>query len=996
MKSTKGNKKIDTRLVFIIVVLLVFFIGIDIITRFMPTNLENVDLDNQTPPSIHKLVINEVLSNNGGIYASKDGAVCDYIELYNGTDQEINLKGYGLSDRTDEIKFVFQEGIIAPYGYYVVNCTGTKQNNGAEFRLDSKGGETIILTTPNSKVIDSVKTVYLGENQVMVRLDENHFGVSDEATPGFENSKSGKDQYWLSLLTNEKPKIVVNELLITNRGNFVNENGRMDGFLEIKNISNSIVDLSQYSISNSKETPFKYQFDSILLSPNEIYTIYTGNGDYRNQNYLGFNFANKEGEIVLSYQGKVISYLQYRNVANGQSYCYREDGYYVSSTVSFQQENTPVGVDLFQQKYLKLKEDLIINEVMNRNSSYLPQNGTNYYDWIELFNNTDHSILLSDYYLSVTNHDFFQYRLPEFELNPGQYYVLMCSGDETLSNGKYIHAPLKLSAYESLYLSTKDRLVDCLYLGDIPANYSYGRNGTYGAFYMDQPTPFAPNRIGKQTIAQSVTNFLQAGIYDNVQQLVLQLEAPGKIYYTLDGSTPDQHSTLYTAPIQLTKTAVVKAINMEEGSYPSNVLTQSYIINENHTMDVVSISLNASDLYRVHTNYTISYSGDDQNSSAIADIELLSRNETGFHAFCEISVGGGYGKTLPKKSYTIRFNKKAGQTSLDYPVFANRECSSYDTLFLRSSSTDYQDSLIKDLLACSLVDEHTDIDTQAYRAVILYLNGQYWGIYTIREKINEHFIEDHYNVETTGLSIVESGGFAKYGSYSSYEALRRYAKTHDLSKNENYEYVCSKLNIDTFVDYWVCELYTNNYDLGNVRYFSSPAIQDGKFLPIFYDIDHGFHTSVSAIQSKEDDQQEGSEPKEEVIENYDMWNIDFYWAYLLNPQGMGLYRVENDLLVALFKNQDFRQLWYERLAYQLSNTFTKDTVLEKIDQLYQLYQPEIARDAKRWGYSVSNWENQITALRDWAKKRPKRLVDMTVTHFGLTAAQKEHYFSGLY
>ena len=127
-------------------------------------------------------------------------------------------------------------------------------------------------------------------------------------------------------------------------------------------------------------------------------------------------------------------------------------------------ENNNDGNLEFAKKYQKNKNELIINEVMSSNYSYLPQNSYNFYDWVELKNNSDKDINLSDYYITTSLNNTEMYQLEDKVLKPGEYYILMASGDENLSNNSYKHANFKISSTESLYLikDNKDYLVSLL------------------------------------------------------------------------------------------------------------------------------------------------------------------------------------------------------------------------------------------------------------------------------------------------------------------------------------------------------------------------------------------------------------------------------------------------------------------------------------------------------------------------------------------------------
>ena len=171
MDQSKGKK--DYRFLIILSVLLVIFtVGGLWLQKISRTTMpDTVPLPEDADESrYYELVISEVMTNNGGAYIAENGMRCDYAELFNGSSQRIHLLGYGLSDRTDKIKWAFPDIYIEPGEYLVVNLTGRDEDGlNASFRLTSSGGEELILVNAKSKVIDAVKTVSMDKNQCMIR-----------------------------------------------------------------------------------------------------------------------------------------------------------------------------------------------------------------------------------------------------------------------------------------------------------------------------------------------------------------------------------------------------------------------------------------------------------------------------------------------------------------------------------------------------------------------------------------------------------------------------------------------------------------------------------------------------------------------------------------------------------------------------------------------------------------------------------------------------------
>ena len=921
--------------------------------------------------SINKLVINEIMSSNNGVISDEEGNLYDYLEIYNGNDHEINLKDYGLSDENTKVKYVFPDTVISANGYIVVYLSGkNKEGLYTNFKLKSSGGEVVALLKPNGKVVDAIETVSLDSNTVMARDAKGNWVIQDKPTPGFANNKDGYDEFLKSLESSENKKIVINEILAENKGNFKNENGEYSGYIEIKNISDESINIKNYSLSNDESVSFKWQLPNIKLSKGEVLLIYTsGVSSTSGTLSTGFKLKNKNGTVVLANsKGKVIDKVKYENLANGMAYIREGDKYLMNNSISPGFDNGVNGIKAFQKKYLKVESSLIINEAMNNNYSYLPQNGGNYYDWIELYNNGKDDVKLSDYCLTTNINTVCMSKLPDVTLKKGEYYVVMASGNTELSNKSYTHLGFKLGDNDALYLTKDSSIVDSMYVSQVPNGYSYGRGKDYGLYYFSKPTPKAKNNSGTEAISYLPTASVSGGVIKDGKEFTVALTG-NKIYYTTDGSTPTTASKVYSSPLTIKKTTVLKIMSKEDGKLKSDVNTYSYIMDGSHKVSVMSISIDPKKLNNVNTHTSL-------NSKVLEHgyVEYFDKDGGGFKLNMGLKLFGGSTRSYKKKSYEIKFKKMFGDAKLKYKVFDTVDSSVFDSLVLRTGSQDefqYNDqrTVIKDVVATSLVGEYTDVDVQAYEPIILYINGKYNGIYFIREKVDETFVANHYNVKTTksDTSILRIDGEVKSGTDKNYKAMINFINKNSLSNKANYEKVKEQIDIQSLCDFWVGEIYTANYDILNTRYFSNPNVDNGKWKFIFYDLDSGFFRTTQNT-----------------------------FTEYTSTSGMGAWNFPTDLLRNLMKSSEFKKEFLERLSYNLKNTWSYDNVNKRIDEVIEMIgKDEFKRNAERWGNSYSHWEKSISAMKKFAKNRNSYVIKYAKTYFKLSDADVKKYFGGV-
>ena len=300
---------------------------------------------------------------------------------------------------------------------------------------------------------------------------------------------------------------------------------------------------------------------------------------------------------------------------------------------------------------------------------------------------------------------------------------------------------------------------------------------------------------------------------------------------------------------------------------------------------------------------------------------------------------------------------------MKYKVFDNRDFTKFDTIVVRSGSQDSQGSMFRDELATSIMDDYGTVDVQAYKPVVLYINGDYWGIYFIREKVDEEFVEHHYNVDRDNTNIVRIDNVISSGNSKDYDNLVSYVRNHDMTKSESYDWVNKHLDIENFIDYLIGELYTTNNDIVNTRFFNNSSLDDGRIKMIFYDFDYAFY-------------------------NYEK----DYLSWLNNSNGLGEHHYNNVLIRGLFKNKKFREKFLERLSYNMKNVWSNENVKKRYNELYKLLEPEMKRELKRWDRSYSDWEKECDDLEEFINKRRKNLLKNVKSYFNLSDEEMKKYF----
>ncbi len=907
------------------------------------------------------LVINEILTSNRYALPDKNGVFSDVVELHNVSGTALSIGGYGLSDKADErYRYMLPAMTLEAGGFVLVFCDGGLAGADGELHASFalSVGETLYLSSPEGKYISAEVTATQNDRSLsLVDGKYNETAVS----LGYPNSESGETAFADSRVYEDAP-LYISEILLSGDGTPVN--GSFADAVELCNRSQGEISTKGWYLTDGDD-PLRYALPEMTLASGECVVIICDGGD--EEWHAPFALSEGEALVLTAPDYRHSTAVMLSSAGQGMSLSAVEGGEelaYKSGEVTIGFANTDAG----RAEYLKasLPKGLIISELISSNKSSLRGSYGTCCDWVELYNASQSPIDLSGYYLSDDSDEPYMGALPDYTLAAGEYYIVFLSTDsENLLKG-YPVLPFGLSSGgDSLYLTKGGRAEDYVIIPTLATDVSYGRpDGASGFDTLATVTPHTSNGKAAAETAELTVGTAQ-GVYNDVDYVDVVFSSTGTVYYTTDCTQPTTLSNVYTKPIRVTKTTVIRAFAAERGKKNSPVQAFSYIVNENHTLPVASLVTTPSNLWDEKTGIYVMgpnasskapYVGANFWNSWEKEASVALFEDSGsFSLPCGIRIFGGFSRQQPMKSLSCFFRAKYGASQLDYPLFGEDGLDSYEAFIFRCTGQDYNLARMRDPLLTELASTAMYMPVQKNKAVILYLNGQYWGIYYLREKINENYIAGNFNVTKEEVTLDRL-----QGSTAEYKALLNYVKTHNLSNPEYFAYVESQVDIDQYANFVAAQIYIANLDNGNVKFFKTDS---GKWTWIMFDVDY-------SVMSTSND----------TVSDH------------LNPAGTG----RNDyfpttFVTAMLKSPVFREKLIKSFAWQIENVWNKERVNEAIDRYYNMLKPEKARDGERWSISSSRWESSVQVIRSFFNNREAYIVKYVQNWFGLSDAQMKSY-----
>jgi hypothetical protein len=660
---------------------------------------------------------------------------------------------------------------------------------------------------------------------------------------------------------------------------------------------------------------------------------------------------------------------------------------------------------------LAFSQGLRINEVQNNNFlTFEDEDGENG-DWVELSNNGSSVLELSNFYLTDNVFEPLKWRLPVHSLSPGEFFFVVLSGKDTSLS--YVHANFSLAqSGETLWLFDQFEVnVDELYVPELEIDWSCGRAGTGSLtnVYFSTPTPGAENDTVASFSCVSVPPSIAHHDVLFEDSLIIELapnESGGTIYYTLDGSTPTSASSYYSQPVtvypnndpnnlsliatnpafdfpqglytelrannrgwlppynDVSNINVLRVISVVDGCAPSASVSQSYISNLDLSMPIVSLICDSVDLFSSQTGIYVfgdhpdgNYTQTGKEWERLASLEYIDNSgNLMIKQPIGIRLNGKGSKHSTNKNIRLVARDEYGDNRMQTAVFDDYQIDDFKHLLLRTGGH-RPNCILRDDLAGLIVDD-LNLDAQKFRYVRLFLNGEFWGVHSLKERGDEFMLSEKYNMDKDNISILDQYGNLSHGIAEdsiAFSVMVDFAVNNDLNDSANYAVLSETMDLNQYTDYIISEVFIGNADWpnNNVAIWRKQTEDrsnffyghDGRWRWLFYDLDGGFGGSCDQV--------------------FVTFN-GIKWA-LADNETYGKY---NRLFIALTESDQFREQFIQRFSDLLNSDFKPGVTLPKLDYLKQELDPVMLEQIERWRYpsiasTLLERQNEVPNLVAW-------------------------------
>ncbi len=609
---------------------------------------------------------------------------------------------------------------------------------------------------------------------------------------------------------------------------------------------------------------------------------------------------------------------------------------------------------------------VVVNEVSASNLNGITDSYGEREDWVELYNTTSAPVDLGGWYLSNKVNNPAKWPFPAGSIIPASGRLMVyCSKRNSTVPGE-LHTNFKLNQSDDDHVVLSDpgvNIVDDVLL-DPPTKQDNSRGrttdgaATWSLFL--NPTPNAANAGVSPEYAARPQLSPAAGLYTAATNVSITTTDGSTIRYTLDGSEPTAASTAYTGPVAISATTVVRAacFSATPGVPPSFMETNTYFINAPHSVAVLSISGNqVDDLLNGDGGLvplgSFEYFGPDQQLRDEATGEF---NEHGNDSWAYAQRGFDY----------ITRDQTGYNDGIHYPMFHASGRNKFQRLILKPAANDNYPfetggAHIRDAYVHSLsIAGGLDLDERTYEPCVLYVNGQYWGVYEIREKCDDNdYTKEYYDQDEFDLQYLKTWGgtWSEYGgpqAQADWDALRAYIMGNNMGDPSAFAYVDGQFNWKSLIDYVVLNSYTVctdwlNWNTAWWRGFN-PAGTHRKWGYVLWDNDATFGHYINYTNVPDD------------TPNADPCNAEA----LPDPGGQG----HVPILQKLMDENPMVHDYYVNRYIDLGNTlFSCGVMLPYLDSLIALITPEMPAQIARWGGTMTEWEGNVQAMRDFIETR---------------------------
>ena len=621
---------------------------------------------------------------------------------------------------------------------------------------------------------------------------------------------------------------------------------------------------------------------------------------------------------------------------------------------------------------------IVINEFSASNFDSHQDNYGEYEDWIELYNTSNSDVDLNGWYLTDKPNNPTKWQFPSsFIVSANSVAIIYCSGLDEI-NGGVAHSNFKITQTkfnEVFVLSdASGSVVDSISVMPAQKSHSRGRDINGGSTWslFTTATPNANNTGAMLEYAPMPTFSQTSGYYSGPFDLTLSSTDPNAlIYYTTDGSRPDNSANLYTGPFNISSTSVIKAVAYSTNASvpPSFIDYHTFFINDTHTIPILSVSGDSVAILIEDGLQTIGSWWNGVPHEPQGTIEWFDKNGvlldkgTG-----EFNKHGNDSWAYDQRGFDYVMRDQFGYNhALQDKVFDTKSRDKFQRVIVKAAANDnypfsfgssgahIRDAYIQHL--SQLADLR--LDERSTKSCILYLNGQYWGVYEMREKVDDHdFTDYYYDQDKNNLQFLKTWGgtWVEYGgpqAQTDWDNLKNFITTNSMANQANYQTVKSQYNTGSIIDYFLLNSYVvcGDWLNWNTAWWRGmdTAGEKKKWRYTLWDMDNTFdhgtnYTGVPTMSVNADPCDPSS---------------------LSDPGGQGHVPIWNELL----NNSDFFDDYLNRWQDLANGYLSCDTMISILDSMIAVIDPEMPRQIAKWGGTYTKWQSNVQDVRDFINAR---------------------------
>lgn len=575
---------------------------------------------------------------------------------------------------------------------------------------------------------------------------------------------------------------------------------------------------------------------------------------------------------------------------------------------------------------------------------------------------------------------------------------------------------------------------------------------------------------GVEYIAGAPEFSVESGFYENEISLALSAGTGATIYYTTDGTEPTTDSEIYSSEISIknrtsepnkyasiteisldninvpnvTKGTVVKAFAVDKDGNKSETVSHSYFIgidinSQYGGMPVLSITADPDDLFSYENGiyvtgkvydewrqsgdnslgmqtyfYPCNYNQKGQEWERKVFIELFEND--GALAYSQpigARITGNATRASVVKSMKFYSRDEYGKKNVKYELIPDAKMEidditvrdKYKRFTMRNGGNDLGHAQFRDNYIQSLLGDRA-FETQSSRPAVMFINGEYWGIYTLQEDYSDSYIENNYNINKDNVVIIKCGGVddGNDEDIALYDELINFAKNNDLSVTSNYDRIDQMMDMQSFIDYQCAEIFianqdwmnnNNNYRVWRARTVSDQPYEDGKWRWMLYDTEFSLSLYKGYMGGTygEDSLKIAMYGK---TSNSGFGDWGGFFPGMGNWGGPGqqpgqqpgqpeqLEPEEHTVLFyKLLQNDEFKRRFVTTFSDLMNKNLSQENMLSELDRFTKIYEPVIQEHMARLGGS-NNFNTEINDIKTFIQNREKNIYSFFRTDLELS------------